>query len=158
MLIVTGIWWSGVPTPHIRWSIDDFFLSPEVDKNGVLYASLNIELENEGVAFTLTGISAEMPGLHLLPADETKKERSVVTVKGGDFETLTRRVVITDCAAVPHEPQPVRFTYRTWLGSGSAEVTWDSWQLTGPAERLQVAWQRGLAGKICNEVLSTKWF
>ncbi|MGW0591819.1 hypothetical protein [Streptosporangium sp. NPDC002607] len=158
MLIVTGIWWSGVPTPHIRWSIDDFLLSPEVDKNGVLYASLHIELENEGVAFTLTGISAEMPGLRLLPADETKKERSVVTVKGGGFETLTRRIVITDCAAVPHEPQPVRFTYRTWMGSGSAEATLESWQLTGPTERLQLAWQRGVAGKVCNEVLSSKWF
>lgn len=145
-------------TPHIRWSISDFFLYPEVDKNGVLYANVHIELENEGTSFTLTGLSAEMPGLRLLPADEAKKERSVVTVKGGGFETVTRRIVITDCAAVPHEPQPVRFTYETWMGSGSAEVTWDSWQLTGSEGRLQVAWQRGLAGKVCNEVVSSKWF
>ncbi|MFI6452440.1 hypothetical protein ACIBF6_12855 [Streptosporangium amethystogenes] len=158
MLIVAGIWWSGGMTPHIRWSIDDFFLSPEVDKNGVLYANVHIELENEGTSFTLTGISAEMPGLRLLPADKEREERSVVTVEGGGSEILIRRIVITDCAAVPHEPQPVRFTYRTWMGSGAAEATLDSWQLTGPAERLQIAWQRGIAGKVCNEVVSSKWF
>lgn len=158
VLIVTGMWWSGAVTPHIRWSIDNFLLFPQVGKNDVLYADVHFELENEGVAFTLTGISAEMPGLRLLPADETKEERSVVTVNGGGYETLKRRVVITDCAAVPHEPQPVRFTYRTWMGSGSAEATLESWQLTGPAEYLPLAWQRGVAVEACNEVLSSKWF
>jgi hypothetical protein len=166
VLIAGGLWVSGQATPHIRWEINDFFLHAEVDQNGVLSSTLYIELENEGsTSFTLTGISAEMPGLRLLPADETKdetidetkEERSVLTVKEGDMGTMKRRLVITDCAAVPHEPQPVRFTYRTWMGSGAAEVTWDSWPQKGDRGGILLAWQRGLAGKVCEEAMSSKW-
>ncbi|MFF3442212.1 hypothetical protein [Streptosporangium sp. NPDC002721] len=96
-------------------------------------------------------------GIRLLPADGTKEDPSSVTVGSGDLKTLRRSVVITDCAAVPREPQPVSFTYSTWMGSGSAEVTWDSWELTGPEARLPVAWQRGLAGKVCNDAVSPDW-
>ncbi|MEU9834565.1 hypothetical protein AB0D67_23800 [Streptosporangium sp. NPDC048047] len=146
-----------------------------MDENGVLSSSWRIEIENEAsVPFTVTGVSAEMPGLRLLPADETEKEQAVLTVGGGKTEVLNRRVVITDCAAVPYEPQPVRFTYRTWMGSGSEQVVWDSWRLSQPEEpeeseeseesdgtvvfddpqRLNpVAWQRGLAGMICNDAM-----
>ncbi|MGW2154641.1 hypothetical protein [Nonomuraea sp. NPDC001699] len=67
---------------------------------------------------------------------------------------MTRRFVITDCAAVPHEPQPIRYTYRTWLGTGSSEVTPTSWQLTGSTGSVPVAWQRGLAGLACNQAVS----
>ncbi|MFD8559789.1 hypothetical protein ACFV1N_21130 [Streptosporangium canum] len=158
VVIAASLWWSGAITPHIRWDPDGFFLRTEVDENGVLSADLPIELENEGMAsFALTGISAEIPGLLLLPADEVKKEHPVITVGSGDMKTLETRIVITDCAAVPHEPQPVSFTYRTWMGSGSAEVTWDSGWLEGPAGNLPVAWQRGLAGKICNDAMSPDW-
>ncbi|ACZ85370.1 hypothetical protein Aros01_01425 [Streptosporangium roseum] len=158
VVIAAFLWWSGAITPHIRWEVDDFLSRTEVDENGVLSASLHIELENEGLApFVLTGISAEIPGLLLLPADGAKKEHSLVTVESGDMKTLETRIVITDCAAVPHEPQPVGFTYRTWMGPGSAEVTWDSWWLEGAEGRLPVAWQRGLAGKICNYAVSPDW-
>ncbi|OUC97014.1 hypothetical protein [Streptosporangium minutum] len=158
VVIAASLWWSGAIIPHIHWDPDGFFLRTEVDENGVLSAGLPIELENEGMAsFTLTGISAEIPGLLLLPADEAKKEHPVITVESGVMKTLKARIVITDCAAVPHEPQPVTFTYRTWMGSGSAEVTWDSWWLEGPEGRLPVAWQRGLAGKICNDAVSPDW-
>lgn len=158
VVIAASLWWSGAITPHIRWDPDGFFLRTEVDENGVLSAGLPIELENEGMAsFALTGISAEIPGLLLLPADEVKKEHPVITVGSGDMKTLETRIVITDCAAVPHEPQPVSFMYRTWMGSGSAKVTWDSWWLEGPEGSLPVAWQRGLAGKICNDAVSPDW-
>ncbi|MEU4533606.1 hypothetical protein AB0G15_01950 [Streptosporangium sp. NPDC023825] len=156
-LAVVGsiLWWSGAVTPHIRWDTDAFFLHAEVDENGVLSTNLDIELENEGlVPFTITDISAKIPGILLLPADEAKEEHALVTVGSGDQKTLRRRVVITDCAAVPHEPQPVTFTYRTWLGSRTAEVTWGSWALTGPEVRLPIAWQRGLASKACNDAVS----
>ncbi|MBG0814669.1 hypothetical protein [Planomonospora sp. ID82291] len=159
VILSAFLWWSGAVTPYIRWSVDDFFLHAQVDENGVLSAVVLIELENEGPAsFTLTGISMEIPGLRLLPADEKKGERSVVTVESGGYETLERRVVITDCAAVPHEPQPVGFTYRTWIGSGSAEVTWNSWWVTGPEERLPIAWQRGLAVKVCSDAVNPDLF
>ncbi|MET8337782.1 hypothetical protein [Streptosporangium canum] len=158
VVIAASLWGAGAITPHIRWELDDFFLRTEVDENGVPSADLHIELENEGMAsFVLTGISAEIPGLLLLPVDEAKKEHSVVAVESGGVKTLETRIVITDCAAVPHEPQPVSFTYRTWMGSGSAQVTWDSRWLEGPEGRLPVAWQRGLAGKICNDAMSPDW-
>ncbi|WP_189248753.1 hypothetical protein [Streptosporangium pseudovulgare] len=161
-----------------------------MDENGALSSSVVIEIENEASApFTITGVSAEMPGLRLLPTDEVKGEHSELTVGGGRTEVLERRVVITDCAAVPYEPQPIRFTYRTWTGPGSAEVTLTSWQLSEPEEpeepedsedsedsegseeseeseefdgtvlfgdRQQsspVAWQRGLAGMVCNDAM-----
>lgn len=159
LVVVTAVlWFSGAITPNIRWSTVGFFLRAEVDENGVLSTTLPIELENDGLAsFAITGISAEMPGLRLLPADEAKEEHPVVIVAGGGHGTLEGRIVITDCAAVPHEPQPVSFTYRTWMGSGAAEVTWDSARLTGPAGSLPIAWQRALAGKVCNDAVSPKW-
>ncbi|MEU8379985.1 hypothetical protein [Streptosporangium sp. NPDC048865] len=159
-LAVVGsvLWWSGAMTPHIRWSTNTFFLRAEVDENGVLSTALDIDLKNEGmVPFTITGISAKIPGILFPPPDETKEERSQVTVGSGGQKTLRKRVVITDCAAVPREPQPVRFTYSTWMGSGTAEVTWDSWSLTGPETELPIAWQRGLASKVCNDAVSPDW-
>ncbi|MEV1167784.1 hypothetical protein [Nonomuraea sp. NPDC049784] len=154
--IAVALWWLSATTPHIRWSLDSFLPHADVDENGVLSTSVYIEVENEGMAsFTLTGISAEIPGLRLLPADEAQEEQAAVTVESGGQETLARRIVITDCAAVPREPQPVRFTYETWMGSGSAEVTWDSWRMTGSGGSLQVAWQRALASKVCNEAVSS---
>jgi hypothetical protein len=158
VLGAAALWGSGALTPHIRWGLEEFFLRAEVDRHGVLSADVTIELENEGLApFTLTGISAEMPGLRFLPADAAKGEHTVVTVRSGGWETLRRRIVITDCAAVPREPQPIHFTYRTWMGSRSAEATWSSWRLTGSAGSLPVAWQRGLASKICNDAVSPEW-
>ncbi|WP_162641172.1 hypothetical protein [Streptosporangium sp. 'caverna'] len=158
VVVAAVLWWSGVIIPHIRWQPESLFLHSQVDENGVLYTRLYIELENDGLApFTLTGMSTEMPGFLLLPADEAKDERAVVTVAGGDQETLTRRIVITDCAAVPHEPQPISFTYRTWMGSGSAKVTWNSWHMTGAAGSLPVAWQRGFAIKACNDAVSPEF-
>ncbi|GGL30392.1 hypothetical protein GCM10014719_34680 [Planomonospora parontospora subsp. antibiotica] len=158
-LFASGLWWSGALTPHIRWSLDGFFLHAQVDENGVLSTDIDIELENEGpTPFTFTGISAEIPGLRFLPADEARNERFTVTVAGGGMEYLRRRVVITDCAAVPHEPRPVTFTYRTWLRSGSAEAMWNSWRLSGPAGSVLVAWQRGLAGKVCNGAVNPDQF
>ncbi|GAB2482457.1 hypothetical protein GCM10027187_57590 [Streptosporangium sandarakinum] len=177
VFITVLLWSSGVITPQIRWDIDTFFVHAEVDENGVLSGRLHIEIENEASApFTITGVSAEMPGLRLLPADEAKGERTELTVEGGRIEVLERRVLITDCAAVPYEPRPVRFTYRTWTGSGSAEVTWGSWQLSGPEEQEEsgefegtvligdrqqsspVAWQRGFAGMVCNDAMDPDKF
>ncbi|MEV0195729.1 hypothetical protein [Nonomuraea sp. NPDC050691] len=146
-------------SPQIRWSLDDFFLSAQVDENGVLSTPLSIELENEGfLPFTVTGLSAEVPGLRLLPAGDTPDEPDAVTVNGGDLQVWTRRVVITDCAAVPREPQPVRFTYTTWMGPGSSEVIWKSGQLTVDGRSVPIAWQRGLAGKVCNDAMSPDLF
>ncbi|WP_433540733.1 hypothetical protein ACQP10_01455 [Streptosporangium sandarakinum] len=180
VVIAVLLWSSGVITPQIRWRVDAFFVHAEVDENGVLSGSLLIEIENEAsVPFTITGVSAEMPGLRLLPADEAKGEHTELTVGGGRIEVLERRVVITDCAAVPYEPQPVRFTYRTWMGSRSAEVTWDSWRLSEPEEAEEpeesgefegtvligdqqqsgpVAWQRGFAGMVCNDAMDPDKF
>ncbi|GAA4181104.1 hypothetical protein GCM10022252_04920 [Streptosporangium oxazolinicum] len=159
MVVASVLWWSGAITPHIRWDTDAFFLHAEVDENGVLSTPMVVRLENDGlVPFTLTDISAEIPGMVLLPADGAKEERSPVTVGSGGRKILESRVVITDCAAVPHEPQPVAFTYRTWLVSGSAEVMWDSWRLTGPeGDELPVAWHRGLAAKVCGDAVSPDW-
>ncbi|MBB5774427.1 hypothetical protein [Nonomuraea jabiensis] len=159
LVVVVGfLWWLREAPPQVRWRLHSSFLDADVDENGVLSTRAYIEMENEGLAaFTLTGISAEMPGLRLLPADEAQDERSTVTVERGGSQTVVRRIVITDCAAVPREPQPVRFTYRTWMGSGSAEVIWGSWRLEGPEGGLPVAWQRALASDVCNEVVSGEW-
>ncbi|NUW30055.1 hypothetical protein HTZ77_01210 [Nonomuraea sp. SMC257] len=158
LVMAAGLWWTGAMTPHIRWGVDTLFTRADVDANGVLYGDVDIEVENEGWAtFTLTGISADIPGLRFLPPDEGRQEPATLTARRGDMEVLRRRVVITDCAAVPHEPRPIRFTYRTWLGGGSAEVIWDSGRLDGPSKSLPIAWQRGLAGKICNEAVSPAW-
>ncbi|MEU6739982.1 hypothetical protein [Streptosporangium sandarakinum] len=180
VVIAVLLWSSGVITPQIRWSVDVLFPHAEVDENGALSGRLFIEIENEASApFTITGVSAEMPGLRLLPADEAKGERSELTVEGGRIEVLERRVVITDCAAVPYEPEPVRFTYRTWMGSRSAEVVWGPWQLPEPEEPEEaeepeefegtvligdqrqsgpVAWQRGFAGMVCNDAMDPDRF
>ncbi|MEV4577970.1 hypothetical protein AB0K16_32460 [Nonomuraea jabiensis] len=156
--VIGFLWWLREAPPQVRWSLDNFFLSADVDENGVLSTRVYIEVENEGLAaFTLTGISAEMPGLRLLPADDAQDERSTVTVERDGLETVARRIVITDCAAVPRDPQPVRFTYSTWMGSGSAEAIWDSWRLEGPEGDLPVAWQRALAGQVCNKAVSGEW-
>ncbi|MFI6174614.1 hypothetical protein ACIA8R_03640 [Nonomuraea sp. NPDC051191] len=151
----TGLWWSGSVTPRIRWEIDDFFVHGEVNDNGVLSTVAVIEIENETAsAFTVTDISMSIPGLRLLPPEKTDDDPAVITVEGGGIRPVTRRFVITDCAAVPHEPQPIRYTYRTWLGTGSSEVTPTSWQLTGSTGSVPVAWQRGLAGLACNQTVS----
>ncbi|MGV9381434.1 hypothetical protein ACWDRB_36860 [Nonomuraea sp. NPDC003707] len=156
--VVGFLWWLGEAPPQVRWSLDSLFLGADVDENGVLSTRVYIEVENEGLtSFTLTGISVEMPGLRLLPADDAQDERSTVTVESGGWKTVARRIVITDCAAVPREPQPVRFTYRTWMGSGAAEVIWDSWRLEGPKGDLPVAWQRALASKVCSKAVSGEW-
>lgn len=158
MIIAAAPWWSTAITPHIRWEVDPFFVHADVDENGVLSTRAFIELENEGpVSVTLTDISAEIPGLRLLPADKVDEESSVVTLRRGGSATVSRRIVITDCAAVPHEPQPMRFTFRTWTGSGSAEALADSWQLTGPTGSIPLAWQRGLADDVCNDAVSPQW-
>ncbi|MEU0564870.1 hypothetical protein ABZ297_05660 [Nonomuraea sp. NPDC005983] len=159
LVMTAGLWWTGAITPHIRWSVDTFFSHADVDQKGVLYSDVVIEVENEGwVTFTLTGISADIPGLRFLPPDKGRNEHATLTARFGGTKVLTRRVVITDCAAVPHEPRPIRFTYQTWLGTGSAEVIWSSGQLNGPSRSLPIAWQRGLASKICNEAVSPEWF
>ncbi|MET8007211.1 hypothetical protein [Nonomuraea glycinis] len=157
MVIAASLWWSGAVAPHIRWEIIGFFLHADVDENGVLSTSMYIDVENEGlVPFTLTDISMEIPGFRLLPA-EARDDAASVTVRSGDMGTLRRTLVITDCAAVPHEPQPIRFTYTTWLDSGTAEVTWGSWWLEGSGERIPIAWQRGLATQVCNGAVSSEW-
>lgn len=159
VMVVAVLWGSGSWTPHIRWGMDDFLLTAEVDEKGVLSTRLLIEVENEGLApFTLTGISAEIPGLRFLPADAADEESGEITVRGGGSGRLAMRLVITDCAAVPHEPQPIRFTYRTWMGSGVAEAMWDSWRLNAPnGDGIPIAWQRGVSTKICNEAVSPDW-
>ncbi|MET8984069.1 hypothetical protein ABZW49_01340 [Nonomuraea wenchangensis] len=95
-----------------------------------------------------------IPGLRLLPSEDTEEDPAEITVEGNGSGTVIRRIVIADCAAVPREPQPIRFTYRTWLGSGSSEVTPAPWQLTGSEGQVPVAWQRGLAGLVCNKAVS----
>ena len=159
-VIATSLWWSGSVTPHIRWGIVSFSVAPDVDENGVLSTKVDIEMENEGLAsVTLTGISLEIPGFRLLPADKERGEIASVTVESGGMDTLRRQLVITDCAAVPHEPQPIRFTYRTWMYSETQEVIPNSWHLTAASgERVSMAWQRGLAGKVCSEAVSSEWF
>ncbi|NUW41137.1 hypothetical protein [Nonomuraea rhodomycinica] len=158
LLMAEGLWWTGAIIPHIRWSVDASFAHADVDPKGVLYSDVYFEVENEGsVPFTLTGISADIPGLRFLPPDKGREEQPDVTVQLGDIGVLRRRIVITDCAAVPHQPRPIRFTYRTWLDTGSAEVVLDSGRLDGPSTSLPVAWQRGLAGKVCNEAVDPEW-
>ena len=158
VIIAAAPWWSAAITPHIRWEVDPFFVHADVDENGVLSTRAFIELENEGLAsVTLTDISAEIPGLRLLPVDKTDKGGSVVTLAGGASATVTRSIVITDCAAVPHEPRPMRFSYRTWTGSASMEAPAGSWQLKGPTGSIPIAWQRALADDLCNDAVSPHW-
>ncbi|MFG1960531.1 hypothetical protein [Nonomuraea sp. NPDC049028] len=158
VIVAAALWGSGSITPRVQWSLEALFLRAEVDQNGVLSTPVYIELENEGMAsFVLTGISAEIPGLRLLSADQAKGESSEVAVESGNRQIMERRIVITDCAAVPHEPQPIRFTYRTWLGPGSVEVMGDSWGLPGLKGSVPVAWQRGLAAEVCNDAVSPDW-
>lgn len=155
MCVAAGLWWSGSITPHIRWGIEDFFLQADVDGNGVLSTNALIELENQTIApFTITDISMSIPGLRLLPSKDTEDDPAEITVEGNGSRTVVRRIVIADCAAVPREPRPIRFTYRTWLGSGSSEVILDPWQLTGSEGQVPVAWQRGLASLVCNKAVS----
>ncbi len=158
MVIAGSLWWSGAVTPHVSWEVVGFFLDADVDENGVLSTSMYIDVENEGlVPFTITDISMDIPGFRLLPA-EARDDTASVTVRSDGMKTLRRKLVITDCAAVPHEPQPIRFTYTTWMDSGTAEVIWNSWYLTGSGEQIPIAWQRGLATKVCNEAVSSEWF
>ncbi|MEV4369911.1 hypothetical protein AB0J71_22770 [Nonomuraea sp. NPDC049637] len=155
MCVAGGLWWTGSITPNIRWRIDSFFLTAHVDDNGVLSTRAWIELENQAISpFTITDISMAIPGLRLLPPEDTQDDPAKFTVRGDDSETVIRRIVITDCAAVPHEPQPIRFTYRTWLVSGTSEVVLDPWQMTVGERRVPVAWQRALAGTVCNKAVS----
>ncbi|RSM98195.1 hypothetical protein DMB42_45145 [Nonomuraea sp. WAC 01424] len=155
MCLAAGLWWSGSITPRIRWEIDSFFLSAQVDDNGVLSTSAWVELENQAFSpFTVTDISMAIPGLRLLPPESTEDDPAEITVRGDGTRTVTRRIVITDCAAVPHEPQPIRFTYRTWLVSGSSEVMLDPWQMTGSGGGVPVAWQRALANVVCDKAVS----
>ncbi|MED7928317.1 hypothetical protein SMD20_28950 [Nonomuraea sp. LP-02] len=155
MCVAVGLAWSGSITPHIRWGINDFFLHADVDGNGVLSTRAWFELENQTITpFTITDISMSIPGLRLLPSEDTEEDPAEITVEGSGSGTVIRRIVIADCAAVPREPQPIRFTYRTWLGSGSSEVTLAPWQLTGSEGQVPVAWQRGLAGLVCNKAVS----
>ncbi|MFI9593492.1 hypothetical protein [Nonomuraea sp. NPDC052265] len=155
MCVAGGLWWSGSITPHIRWGIESFFLSAEVDDNGVLSTSAWVELENQAISpFTITDISMAIPGLRLLPPENTENDPAEITVGGDGSRTVIRRIVITDCAAVPHEPQPIQFTYRTWLVSGTSEVMLDPWQMTVRERRVPVAWQRALAATVCNKAVS----
>ncbi|MGW3343561.1 hypothetical protein ACWDA3_09640 [Nonomuraea rubra] len=154
--VAAFLWETGALYPRIDWSIFDFFMNADVDENGVLSSDLYIELENKGLAtFTITAISMDIPGLRLLPADVTRNEDAIVTVGHDAGGTMRRRMVITDCAAVPHEPQPIRFTYRTWLGEWESEVIWDSWTLTNSmGKRVPVAWQRAFAVKVCDDAVA----
>ncbi|YCK33118.1 hypothetical protein ACNF49_03145 [Actinomadura sp. ATCC 39365] len=155
MCVAASLWWSGATTPRIQWTIDSFFPSADVDDNGVLSTRALFELENEAISpITITDISMSIPGLRLLPPESSQDESAKTTVEGRGMDSVSRRIVITDCGAVPHEPRPIRFTYRTWLGTGSSEVTPTSWQLTGKAGQVPVAWQRGLAGLVCNKAVS----
>jgi hypothetical protein len=155
-IVAAALWWAGAFTPRIHWEIDNLASFAEVDENGVLASTVTVELTNNGrIPFTISGISAEMPGLRVLPGDNGQNQ--TITLKGGRREVFTARVVITDCAAVPNEPQPIHFTYRTWLGSGSAEVTWPSGRLTGHQQSLPIAWQRGMASEVCNEAVNPQW-
>ncbi|SEL83659.1 hypothetical protein SAMN05660976_03484 [Nonomuraea pusilla] len=151
VVAATALTGSGSLTPHIRVSAVDVLLAG-VGPGGALSSGLTGELENEGwAAFTLTGVSADVPGLRLIPEDE-------LTVEGGKTRTFSGRVVVTDCAAVPREPRSIRFTYRTWLWSGSVEVIPDSWRLPGTSgEPVPVAWQRGVAVEMCNRAVSSDW-
>ncbi|MEV4219310.1 hypothetical protein [Nonomuraea sp. NPDC049725] len=158
VMVTAFLWGTGAVTPHINWNINSFFAGAWVDeKSGALSTRFFVEIENEGsTTFTVSGLSMNIPGLRLLPAENPGAEK--VTVEGGDMEVMERHVAITDCAAVPHTPQPVRFTYETYLGARTAEVTWDSWQLTGPdGATVPVAWQRGLSDKVCSEAVSDEW-
>ena len=151
--------WGGAISPHIKWSVNDFFLAAEVDENDVLFTRVRIELENQGPAsFTVTDISANIPGLRLLPVGKAEENGAAFIVEGGDTAYQWRRMVITDCAAVPYEPWPIRVTYSTWTGSGVAEVASDSWTMEGPEGSTPVAWQRALTAKICNDAVNQPWF
>jgi hypothetical protein len=148
--VTTGLWSSGALIPRSLWSADPHFAANDPDNNGGLSFRLLLEVENEGsVPFTVVGVSADIPGLRLLPP-ETRKE---VTVAGSNIEVLRVRVAITDCAAIPHEPQPIRFTYRTWSGSRTAEAMVRSWQVNNLSRSVPIAWQRGLAVNICNAAM-----
>ncbi|MFI7691407.1 hypothetical protein ACIBQ6_20215 [Nonomuraea sp. NPDC049655] len=153
--VAGGLSWAGAITPQTNWLIDDFFVGAQVDDNGVMSTRAEIELENEAISpFTITDISLSIPGLRLLPPEKSLGESAEITVEGDGFGTVSRRIVITDCGAAPHEPQPIRFTYRTWLGSGSSDVTPAWWEKTGRTDRVPVAWQRGLATMACNKAVS----
>lgn len=140
-------WSSGVITPHIHWGATGLFTY--VDENGELTTHLTIDVENEGITpFVLTGISTDIPGMRF--ADTETKE---VTVSPGGFEMVKATVVITDCTAVPHEPQPLRYSYRTWLRSGTAETVWDSPRIGG----VPIAWQQWLSTGACSEAVRDVW-
>ncbi|GAA4511797.1 hypothetical protein GCM10023096_18880 [Nonomuraea ferruginea] len=154
-VFAAAFWWSGAITPRITWEPEPFFARAHVDERGILSIRLEIAVENEGITpFVLTGLSMNIPGLRLLPAEETEE----IEVDAGGREWLTRQIAITDCAAVPHEPRPVSFTYSTWMGSGSAEAMWGPWWMSNTAGGVPVAWQRALAIDACSKAVSGEWF
>ncbi|MET8862554.1 hypothetical protein ABZW11_06310 [Nonomuraea sp. NPDC004580] len=148
--------WAGATEPRADWTADEG-LSYR-DEAGRLVTSMTLEVWNEGpVPFTITGIALDVPGLRLLPPDGTKRERASVRVAAYELVSISRSVHVGDCAKVPREPQPVRFTYRTPLWSGESEAVPDSWRYSGLGDDVTLAWQRGLAAQACNEAVSDEW-
>ncbi|MFG1946129.1 hypothetical protein [Nonomuraea sp. NPDC048826] len=156
LAVVAVPWAAEADSRRIHWTGPDIgVLGVEKTDDGALAVALRIEVEYQGIgSFTLTGLSADIPGMRLLPVNKARDETGQVTVESGSWETLRRTVVITDCEAVPREPQPIRFTYRTWLGDGEGQVVWHPRQL--PEESVTVAWQRGIAIEACDEAVE-RW-
>ncbi|GAA3101546.1 hypothetical protein [Nonomuraea salmonea] len=150
--------WAGAATPRAAWTAEAWL--PHRDDAGRLVTTMTLEVLNEGpVPVTITGIALDVPGLRLLPLDAKNNEWASVEVAGYERDVIYRTVHVGDCAKVPREPRPVRFTYRTPLWSGESEAVPGAWHISTPGEedRVPLAWQRGLAAQACNEAVSDEW-
>lgn len=151
-LAVTGavMWMVGLLVPNFEWDAGILVTNPQVGADGVLFDDIDITVRNNGMfPVTITGLTADMPGLRVVA-------KTPVTVR--EWTSVKARVYVSDCSAVPYEPQPVHFSYRTPLVPGATDTTWNSRQQVSDSEEpFTLAWQRSLASSICNEAMKPEW-
>jgi len=155
LAVVFGVLsWAGAMEPRTEWTAKGGL--SHRDGHGRLITSLTFEVRNEGVfPFTVTDVTLDVPGMRLLPADPEQRQAGTVEVGGFETAWLTRSVQVGDCATVPREPRPVRFSYRTPLWSGESEAVPAGWRFSDSAAPF--AWQRGLAVETCNQAVVDPW-
>ncbi|WP_214320791.1 hypothetical protein [Nonomuraea sediminis] len=156
LVVVLGaaVWWSGLVKPRVTAEVDGFFTSGAMRRDDQfrpvgLEGLVDMRITNHGlVPFTITGVSAGIPGLRLVRVEQ----KFPVSLGSGDSVTLRMEFDVTDCPAVPLDPRPVRVTYTSWSRDGAFEaVETERMIRSGDPKRRLVAWQRSMADEACND-------
>lgn len=154
-LACAALWWTGAAYPRLSYgetwpalgaaSPRDDFLRP---------TSLAVEQEwvvvNDGWApVRITGFHTDIAGLELAATSPATR-----TIGARQSATFVLRFTVTDCDAVPFEPQPVTVLFDHWLFDGSYTGQLDqAWAREVRGERYGLAWQRADAEQACGDAL-----